>query len=208
MVVATLVAVLVAGSTGAVQVERADTDFMGSPRSARLLSGDEALGGPTRAALEVDGALLAQAGDLGAAGRLNDINSRIQMLELSRPGIGWSIAGIVVGSLLAVPGLIFTVVGIIGIAAAGAIADAAVAAATLTGGIVFLVVGGVLLVVGVLLIGLGASGISSAAGRNSEIDGQVDSLKQERRQLETQLGRPLSSMRDWAPSTAMTVAQF
>ena len=207
MVVAALVAVLVSGSTGAVLAERSSTDFTSSPRSARLLSSDEALGAPSQGALGADAVLLAQSGEVGAALRLSDINSKIQMLELSRPGIGWSIAGIVIGSIMVVPGIILTIVGVVGLAASGAAGTAG--GAVVVGALVVLIPGVVLLAGGIVLIALGASGISNAAARNSEIDGQVDQLKQERRQLEAQLGRPITSQRDWAPTThMMTVAQF
>jgi hypothetical protein len=55
---------------------------------------------------------------------------------------------------------------------------------------------------------VGANGFGRVAAENMEIDGQINGLKQERRQLEQQLGRPSSSMREWAPSTLMTLAQF
>lgn len=128
-----------------------------------------------------------------AAYRISELDSRIQLLEKSRQGMGGPITGIVGGSLLALGGTPVFILGLMILEAAGA--------ATLT-------IGGAMILGGIALIIWCASSIGSRTNHNAEVAAQVSALKGEREQLQRQLQRPVSSRADWAPAGAVTLARF
>ena len=153
---------------GALLNERAE-----APRSARLLAQADA-----------------------PAVSISEMDKRIELLRSGRRGIGGSIAGIVVGASLVLPGVIFIALGV-GAEALG------VALGVSGAGLVSFIIGGVFLGGGILLIVLCSIGIASSGKHNAAIDEEIRVMQGERDKM---VGKPVSM---WAPSlTPMTLARF